>query len=71
MDVRSVQQYFVEHPVRASQEFHMLLMQDWAWLADLRRLEAMFAMPAPRGCGQYNHHDGLRLTEPLNRRKRA
>ena len=62
---RVADQWYRQSPDKATRVFHNLLLQQ---MPELRRLLDLFALPAPVGVGVYNHHDGFRLIEPLNRR---
>ena len=56
-------------PDQISKRFHnILLAMPNPDIGKLIRLLQMFAMPPPPGRGKYQHRDGYRLIEPLNRR---
>jgi hypothetical protein len=52
-----------------SRDFHnTLLRMPNPDVGKLIRLLQLFAVPPPLGRGKYQHHDGYRPAEPLNRR---
>lgn len=55
--VRYIRVVYLEHPARASRDFHNLILSDTDWAHRLGSLLALFADPPPAGVGVHNHHD--------------